>query len=53
MQPEAVHFCYRGKEHPGYRAFVHAMVQAGNPWARSSAGSGTSRFPDNQMMLYP
>jgi Glycosyltransferase family 25 (LPS biosynthesis protein) len=34
MQPEAVHFCYRGKEHPGYRAFVHAMVQAGNPWAR-------------------
>jgi hypothetical protein len=34
VEPEAVHFCFTGKNHPGYRAFVEAMVTTGNPWTR-------------------
>lgn len=41
VEPEAVHFCFTGKNHPGYRAFVEAMVRTGNPWGRVANGPVT------------
>jgi hypothetical protein len=56
---EGVHFCFTGKNHPGYRAFVEAMVRTGNPWTRGGSRlmpeiwPGGDQGPVSDFNVYP